>query len=833
MFSCASEQRRQRLPYVVRMQIAGRVDLMKSADTTTGFTRRTIVEWLIFAPIIVVLTAYAASFNGLGRSDQAIYDLSIARMQREPSPDILIVAIDDASIQALGRWPWRRGLHASLLTRICGASSGQPRAVGLALILAEPDNRYPNDDIVLANAMSRCKNVVLPVTMESIGSNRSEIRRPLSIFAANYGHINLELDSDGVARSVFLTEGDRRGPLDHFAVAMVGQREGPEGQTRPLPGIDSEGYRARPAFLGLNWVRDNWMYIPFVGPPGRYSTVSYVDVLRGAVPESAFAGKYVLVGATATGLNDSFPTAVSGSGQGMSGVEIIANVMQSLMDGRAITPVSRQWGVLLSVAAVMLTLAAVLLLAPHWALLSTGLIFGCMLMLCFILLESAHLWFAPSAALAGIALVYPIWSWRRQEAALRYLGDEFRRLDQEPVLFHEAISHHRVSDTLDQRVMAMHRVTSRVRNLRQFLADGIDSVPDATVVCDLHGKVTLANRQAVALIGPLHARKLPHDPGESGNGAELTAIVSDLFPQSDAAQHYVTQLISGQVIPDDDKEGDGIELTNKSGRAMLMRGGPLRTSLGVTAGCIVTWVDINSIRQAERQREEMMRFLSHDIRSPQASILALLELQKDSGTAVSQVELMQRVRNYARRTLGLADEFIQLARAESTTMKRENLDLTEIVLDASDEMWALANAHNVTLITDLQTEAAYVEGDRSLLTRALINLTGNAIKFSPPKSTVTLRMLAERDDYLIEVIDQGRGISPEDQLRLFQPFQRIQVPGELQPEGIGLGLVFVRTVVQRHHGDVGIRSEDGAGAIFFIRLPTYPVVPTALPEHIV
>src|SRR5690606_18233341 len=165
------------------------------------------------------------------------------------------------------------------------------------------------------------------------------------------------------------------------------------------------------------------MYIPFVGPPGSFETVSYVDVLRGSVPDSLFAGKYVLIGATATGLNDSFPTAVSGSGQGMSGVEIIATVMQSLMDGSEIAPLSRQWSMLLSVVAVLITLSAVLLLPPRWALLATGVILISVLVLCLILLDRAHVWFAPTAALIGIALVYPIWSWRRQEAALRYLAD--------------------------------------------------------------------------------------------------------------------------------------------------------------------------------------------------------------------------------------------------------------------------------------------------------------------------------------------------------------------------------------------------------------------------
>ena len=155
--------------------------------------------WL--AAALIALAALLGALNGLGRVDQILYDRAVVMTPRPASPDILIVAIDDATIDALGRWPWRRAIHAALLDRLQGA-----RAVGLDVIFAEPDTINPNDDAILADSLRRNGRAVLPVVLDRLdhpGSMSLPIPA-LAQAAAGLGFINARIDADGVVRESVL-----------------------------------------------------------------------------------------------------------------------------------------------------------------------------------------------------------------------------------------------------------------------------------------------------------------------------------------------------------------------------------------------------------------------------------------------------------------------------------------------------------------------------------------------------------------------------------------------------------------------------------------------------
>ncbi len=148
------------------------------------------------------------------------YDYSLQVVQRPPSSDIVIVAIDDQSLARMGRWPWSRGLHAQLIDKLTLADS---RAVALDLILAEPDRADPEGDKALAQALRRNGRVVLPVIPEQTDiDGLLHEAEPLEIFgrnAAALGHIGIELDLDGKVRRSFLKAGIGRPDRPNLAVA--------------------------------------------------------------------------------------------------------------------------------------------------------------------------------------------------------------------------------------------------------------------------------------------------------------------------------------------------------------------------------------------------------------------------------------------------------------------------------------------------------------------------------------------------------------------------------------------------------------------------------------
>ena len=200
----------------------------------------------------------------------------------------------------------------------------------------------------------------------------------------------------------------------------------------------------------------------------------------------------------------------------------------------------------------------------------------------------------------------------------------------------------------------------------------------------------------------------------------------------------------------------------------------------------------------------MCRF-SHDLRNPSSSLLALAQILRDPAPAPTSEPTAQKIQPLAEPPLALADGFIALARAQVLAPERcEPMDLRDTVQDALDEVWASAQALSGTLAYPVPPRPVPIRRDRHMLGRALVNLLGNAIKYSPPHVTVTLQLARSATLWTLSVTDQGPGIAAEQQPQLFQRFRRALHAGAPDPGGIGLGLAFVRIVAQKHGGNASV-----------------------------
>lgn len=838
----------------------------RTGRLVAGFHVRTLVEWLLLTLLVVALALSRSHFEWGKRLDRAIYDIGIAAQPHSARDDIVIVAIDDRSLQELGRWPWRRALLADLIDRVSAAGAA---VIGVDVLLIEPDRLHPGDDRKLAASIARAGNVVLPAMAEPMPDGY-RIRYPLPELGADIGHINITPDSDGLARHIHLREGQHGQWLDHLVVRMVRMVQSGE-PAQPLSRFRAEDDVETAAG---GWQRQYKLRIPFAGPPGTFTTISAADLLGAAVPHDALRGKMVLIGAVATGLGDMFAAPMSRRGAGISGVELLANATQTLLDDDGIVSLPKAACSAMTAAAVLLGCLAALLLSPRNGLLANAALMAALLVLSVLLLGGGRLWFSPVSAMLACLLFYPLWSWRRQESALAFLSGEVRRLeDESPLTGGLRATLPSAGQSLDRRMTDLYRMIQRLRDMRRFLSDGLESLPDATLICDPQGRVLLANASALAL-APRALAALPADPVSAvARGAsdmvapapELAAVMAEILPRPQAALDYWERLRAaveeaagersgtaqqggpmqgrGQegAALDRTRDRAGVELQTRDQRSVLLRGAPLRGESGGIEGFSISFVDITQVRLAERQREETLRFISHDMRSPQASILALVELQTDPQRALEAPVLMERIRHHAGRTLALADDFIQLARAESQHLRFVETDLATVAMDAADTLWALAHARHIKVALDISDEEMVLQAEPMLLMRAISNLLDNAIKYSPAGTTVTMRAgrearqrtseaavcaaaqgggtVAAATALTIAISDQGPGIPPQEQARIFQPFSRLQGEGRPVRDGSGLGLVFVKTVVERHGGQISVHSEPGHGATFKVVLP--------------
>jgi signal transduction histidine kinase len=464
----------------------------------------------------------------------------------------------------------------------------------------------------------------------------------------------------------------------------------------------------------------------------------------------------------------------------------MANLLHGLLSQDTLKPAPRLLTIVFALVPLWILMGGFLWLRP-----SANMLLGLALAVAAIAVSAVafigfDLWIAPAAAIVSLALASPIWSWRRLAAASAFLQselDRFAREGQGP-----AATPYAAGDVVSRQTETLRRAMRQLRDFERFTADVLRSLPDAMLVLDENGRVLRFNDKAAALFG----------------GLELGDDIEARFQS-------LGELTWRRFVSDDAKSN---EIVTPAGQVLKVDCVRITDGDDKFAGYIMGLADVTAIRSTERQRERALQLLTHDMRAPQASILTMLQDPR----ALDDSDAVRRIAAAARRTLDLADAYVQLARAESQPIQPELVDLSQMLLDAADMLWPQASSKDLAITTPTGEEEFLVHGDRTLITRALINLLDNAIKHSPRHSVIvcTLESRLEHQPVCICTIqDQGPGLSPEARERLFQPFGH----GGSNVEGSGLGLAFVRTVMERHNGRVQYKPGGAGGAILVLTFP--------------
>ncbi len=269
-------------------------------------TRRHILVGLVSGLLVALLLWLEV----LQRPEDFLYDLLLLARPAPSSGDVVIVGIDQKSLDALGRFPWPRSTHARLVEQLHRMGA---RLIALDLILSDPS---PEDE-ELARTMEAAGNVYLAVVRERRGEETVYLEPavPLAGAAAGLGHAHLALSSDGVVRSVPVTVG----PYPSLSLLLA----------RAVHPVDPADIPVGPGQrMPINFAR-----------PDAIPVYSCADVLNGLVPEDAVAGKIVLVGFTASGLADQHAVPFTVQREPMYGVTALAHALLTLLQGRFIRPV--------------------------------------------------------------------------------------------------------------------------------------------------------------------------------------------------------------------------------------------------------------------------------------------------------------------------------------------------------------------------------------------------------------------------------------------------------------------------------------------------------------
>ncbi|HEY2642249.1 MAG TPA: ATP-binding protein [Galbitalea sp.] len=245
---------------------------------------------------------------------------------------------------------------------------------------------------------------------------------------------------------------------------------------------------------------------------------------------------------------------------------------------------------------------------------------------------------------------------------------------------------------------------------------------------------------------------------------------------------------------------------------------------GEIVGYLFVATDVTKEREVSRLKDEFVGLISHELRTPLSSILGYLELMKDDEEhplSEEQEQFLAVAERNAHRLLRLVGDLLFTAQVESGKfpLDLKDVELDQIVAATVESARPVATAAGITMVEEILADGLVTVGDPLRLGQVCDNLISNAIKFTPRGGTVTVSLSKSDSDAVITVRDTGMGIAASELDQLFSRFFRATTATRNAVPGVGLGLTISKAIVTAHHGELGVRSEEGVGTQFSVTLP--------------
>lgn len=713
------------------------------------------------------------------------------RRPKSASSQVALVLVDETSLGRYGRWPWNR----ALLARLIRAVSGQrPRAIGVDILLSEPEDEQ--NDRELEQAIQAGPNVVLATKISSSSAGTLWID-PLLRFAQaarGVGHVQAVIDSDGLCRSIPLQEISADGlrpafslelatlvqpHLENFAASSVSQDLRVDRLTPRPPLIIDYGRQFEP----------DHEHPPFV-------VVSAADLLDGKTRKD-LAGKAVLIGFGSIEVSDRLFTPVSNQ-LPMPGVEINANALDTLLTGSSLRGIGPTWQLLLLVVAGMIFLWLVVRRPGVRGLLLLTAVLVLGYLAAFVLFLYSHSLLAYGPVLVAGILAAPIAQLesllivdREVTSRLQHLRDTVK-----PAYGQSAPSHEdaNVTDNLHWKLAALKDLQTELSSLYAFNQTLLETMREGLAVFDAEGTLRFSNTAWNKFC-------------ESQN---LT--LNSLFG--------VAGLLGGwRELAHDDIAWTEKEVS-LSETWWLFRAVRLPwTSFAATGAVLLMVEDISARRQRDQARSEALSFVTHELRTPLISIQGFSELLMRCPNSAGSSEAPATIFRETNRLIAMINTYLEVLRldAGARPLRRTVVNLRRMLDHVEKVVQPLATSAHIPVKTEIYASGDYVFCDETLISGALLNLVSNAIKYGARGSEVILRVMSLENEIEFAVHNSGPAIPADELEHIFERFYR-PARSESIP-GWGLGLSFVQRICQQHGGRVQVESNEISGTSFAFMLP--------------
>ncbi len=734
------------------------------------------------AGICCVLLLHLCGFtHGLSNTAQDL--LFRIRGPVAPPQSVVIVGIDEASLKRLGAWPFPRKIHAQLLDRLSLA-----RAVGFDFLFSEA-----TEDDELFNKQLRLSP---PVIFASATTFENTLLTPSPGLdqVTGTGHIETLFASDGIVRKI-----------------SFNHRLGQQSFAQALLNASKQKTQKR--------IQQKPFLINYYGPERTFLYLSYIDVLEGHIPQEFFKDRFVLIGAEAIGLNDTFLTPFSRT-QVTPGVEIQATILGNLLEQRFLRPqpllsfllvalllivgatiwpvVAERYNIGINLALLSTASVVAVVCFHHCLYIDIALFFTVLFVTYLFHLLQQTLW-------AGNAIYIQIRALNKRldkglEQIYGYVPQKEQQLEKRGIL--NTLGIHQYIRQLQLAANALGMQHTFLDNLLN------NELPPLALWDTASGQPIFAN---------IHFRSFWQQHFSDKQGLpDYTSFADHIFrSQVTNTDKTATDPILGMDSPLHVE----IQVLGSSGRHYFQVD-IHRFSAAETPfeGTVAILHDVTQLRELERVKDEIVSIVSHELKLPLTTILGYGEMLADALDREQQ-QYAETICTEAKRLNQLIVTFLDINRIESGKQQLHFFPFQPLTLigDAITSVTPAAQKKGIALTTHLPKKTSPIRGDELLLLQAVINLLDNAIKFSPEDTTVTLALVEHEHQFALSLEDEGPGIPEQMHQAIFTKFNRGTVP--TRQEGFGLGLNLVKEVIDRHNGKVTILNKVDKGTVFTLLVP--------------
>ncbi len=376
-------------------------------------------------------------------------------------------------------------------------------------------------------------------------------------------------------------------------------------------------------------------------------------------------------------------------------------------------------------------------------------------------------------------------------------------------------------DDADLQLMTIiaNQATIAIRNAQLFqrmlqqrrqLEAVIRAIPDFLLVLDETGHILLVNDEAARLLD------------EDADGENLVSKTLSSLAHIDSA---LTQIVEITSSPARIGQNWSFEVRSEQQRKDYLASVSVWSSVAPhaqRAGYVVIMRDITTMRDLARFKDETLRLASHDLRAPLALVVGYANLiALDTPEIPAVQEYLNVIEKSTDKMRGLLDDLIRVEQIRTSPLElHQQVDYRALIMTVLNNMRPLVDSKKQDLSADLRLDDLHgVRVNPFLIREAMENLITNAVKYTPESGAIKVTSYRQADRLYFIVKDTGIGIPQEMLPRLFESFFRARQPGTETVEGRGLGLSLVKTIIERHQGEVWVESEIGQGSTFGFWLP--------------